>query len=528
MSDSVRNYTGQVGSLKARRRRGDNRGLIRRIAFPLALILVIAFAWVTRDSYSVTQCMPGGQRICMVIADPMHARERVAASRVWRSIPAGEIKDTLSSALNQDQGIPDWILNNLFFERIYVSANDVHEFSDVLALSRMTRIGVLLERCHALVPGIEDDYAGGLRLRHVPDMGLFYAVRGRVLLFSPSREALIHALTLAKEQVVDGTTVADLTQAGTEDLRGTFALNPDDPFGEVFRSIAFAVRVDANAAQAKFRGRFRPESRDRFGPLFDGAAPVALAAPPEGMIQISADFGKPVRDVWSGLGQLFAIDWLSKSQWDAWNSPKAEGAPGAGRFLTSLVGYTGPGIRLSVVDVDVNEIVPMPVLAGTLDADAGQLAALAAVPAPPDDALPWDSYPRYDEGKGLAYIPMIGGPSLEPAAAALEGQLLLCTSRVTTEELLAAPPASTALPSVGNVYVRVLPVPLTEAIIECGRLLTAFDGLRGYDKETFELAASRWRASAAAIDDVMALASVRDGALEVELRIACTSPSGAE
>ena len=66
--------------------------------------------------------------------------------------------------------------------------------------------------------------------------------------------------------------------------------------------------------------------------------------------------------------------------------------PGAAKAVTMLAGPQGPGIRMSLHGVDVNEIFPMPEVVALLDADTDAVsAAFAATPPLPADAMPWDS-----------------------------------------------------------------------------------------------------------------------------------------
>jgi hypothetical protein len=437
--------------------------------------------------------------------------------------------DRLLKPLQTDGGMPEWVLNNLIRQQLYVLGNDLSGFSDVLALTKMSRIGCLLERLHPFMRGIDNDYAGGLRLRKLIDGAGYYAVRGRVLLFSPSRDVLIRALTLADDATIDPVTMANLTRSGTEDLRGVVLLDPADPLGATFQSIAFAVRIDDAMAHTRFRGIFRSAWRDRFGPLVQGVSPRKLLAPPVGVIEMSADFGKPLKDVWTGLGQALNVPFMQPAQWQLWEQPRPGQETAIAPLITAALGPLGPGLRLSCVGVDLNEIVPMPELVATLDADPGAVQALvkAIPPLPPAAAglMEWDTFPRVTPEGNVVYLPMMGGPSLEPTAAAYGNSLLVSSSRTVAQQLLAAPPKFAELPEPANLYMRVTPGPCVHDVVEAGRLLTETNFLRGYTRESFDQAAAVCQASADLVREMTLSASFSAEGIDAELRIVCNPAS---
>ena len=495
---------------------------MRRVILPGAVLVLVIFLWVTRDSYDVAECLPAGQGFSLVISEPLSSLDRAGQSRLWKAVPAAWSQQISAQRMAQQTGMPDWVVNNLFHDRLFLFGNDTQHFGDVVAITRMTRIGTLLERFHRIAPGIERDYAGGLFLRKVTDSQIFYAVRGRLLILSPSRNALIHSLTLTPEDTLAEEAVANLTQSGTEDLRGVLTLGPEHPLGQYFHQIAFALRIDGDVAHAKCRGELKPEWKSSHGTLFEKARPVPLGVPPSGMVEVSANFGIPVAQLWPALGALYPAEWMSKEQWDAWAAPSADGTIRASQFITGLVGDKGPGVRLSLTGIDTNEMLPMPLLVGTLDGNVSGLKTLfQAIPAPPEGVMAWDAYPRYDDAKGMVRVPCIGGPSLEPCAAVVGDTLLVSTSRSAAEQVIASAPPSGNVPGEGNLFVRIRPSTLVERLVETGRLFVAFDGLRGYTPESYEAAATEWLASANAVDEISALASVQGDNLEVELRVRC-------
>jgi hypothetical protein len=523
MSEAVRNYTGHAGSLRSQPR-GRRRGFFIRVLLPFTVLLGIVLWWTTRDTYQFNECIPKGQRITMIMDDPLPARQRVAQSRVWQAIPDTWTAIKRPDVLSADLGLPQWVLNNVFYKRAILTGNDLGPDSDVVVLTRMTRIGALLERFHGFASAVDDDYAGGLHLRAIPEDGLYYAVRGRILLFSVSRPALIRALTLSEDDRLEQATFDELARAGGEDIRGTIALDQEQPLGQYFESVAFAIRIDGETAHAKCRGVLRPDTVARFSALMDGVQPVPLRVPPAGLISLSADFGKPISEVWAALGTATGVRWLSEAQWAAWEGGVPDQPPGAAQMITGLVGDKGPGIRLAIADVDVNELLPLPILVGTADADASAVKRqLESIPSPPDEANPWDAYPRYNPETGVASIPMIGGPSLEPAASVHQNTFVFSSSRTAVDKILAENLSNQNLTEPGNLYMQIRPAPVVASLVKSGRLFVEIDSLRGFTKDSFEAAAEAWIASAEIVDEITVLAGVSGDAIEFELRVSCAS-----
>lgn len=524
MSEVVRNYTGSGGRISGRSLQGRG-GCLRRIIV-VCLLALLGVLWLTRDSYDAGAFVPSGLRYNVVLTDPVNGLERITQSDVWNAWPDAASRDALLQKLRQDPGVPRWVLNNLLTQRLYLAGDDVRAYSDVLAITHMSRIGTLLERFLTLGSDVSADYAGGLRMRHIESSGLYYAVRGRVLIISPKREVLVRALTLRASDILGDDARDNLLSEGAEDVRGTVQLAPDDPFGDAFQSIAFAVRIDSDRAYAKCHAIIRESARARFGPLLNGAKPYALAQPLPGTIELSANFGKPVREVWASLGEALQSSWLNAAQWQAWESANPDGAPSVAQTIAGMIGPLGPAIRLSCVGFDQNEMLPMPIVVGTLQVPSDAMPNLASLPPPPEGANPWDSYPRYDADKKLASVPLVGGPSMGPSAALYGRDLLIGTSRAAVKKLAQEGPATGELDEQANLFARVHP----EAVVADGvgalRQFAEMGMLRGYDLESFDAAAKGWEASAARVKEVVVVASGADVAIDAELRILCNAPNG--
>lgn len=526
MSDVVRNYTGSGGRMQGSPSARVRGGCLPRMILFCLVALLVAL-WMTRNSYGAGEFIPAGMRYNVVLTDPVNGVQRIAQSNVWNAWPDVKSREAVLNKLREDPGVPRWILNNLLTQRLYLAGDDVREYSDVLAITQMSRIGTLLERFLPYGADVEKDLAGGLNLRHVSSSDIYYAVRGRVLILSKKRDVLIRALTLRGGDSLTEEAIENLQREGAEDMRGTVQLAADDPLGDAFSSIAFAIRIDNDRAYAKCHAIIHDVARDRFGPLLNGAKPYALEQPIPGVIELSANFGKPLREVWASLGEALQISWLNAAQWQAWETLPADSTPTMAHTITNMIGPLGPSMRLSCTGFDVNEMFPVPVLAGTLRIPANAVPNLAALPPPPEGTNPWDSFARYNADKQLASIPLISGPSLEPAAKIAGRDLVIGTSRVAVEKIASEKPTTTELPEQANLYVRVIPTQVVREGVGALRLFAEMDMLRGYDLQSFDEAAKGWEASAARVQEVVLIASGTDEALDVELRVLCNAPSAA-
>ena len=522
MSEVVRNYTGSGGRIRGRNI-APRGGCLRRVG-AVALLVLIALLWITRNSYDAGAFIPAGLRYNVVVTDPVNGIERIAASRVWNTWPDVASRDAILRKLRQNPGVPRWIVNNLLTQRLYLAGNDTHGFTDVLAITHMSRIGSLLERFLTLGPDVSGDSAGGLHLRHIESSGLYYAVRGRVLLVSPDRNMLVRALTLRSADALPEDDRSNLFTEGAEDIRGTIQLVAEDPLGDAFQSVAFAVRVDEDHAYAKCHAAIRESARDRFGPLLNGTTPYSLDEPLPGMIEVSANFGKPLREVWASLGAALQTSWLSASQWQTWESPGADGGAGIARAITGMTGPLGPAIRISCSGFDQNEMMPTPILVGTLGVPTDAVPNLSSLPPAPEGAYPWDAYPRYNADKRIASIPLAGGPSLEPSAALAGHELVFGTSRAAVEKLAQAPLPAVALEDRANLFVRARPEAIAIGAVDALRQFAEVGMLRGYDLATFDEAAKGWVESAARVKEMVVVASGTDESIDAELRILCDTP----
>lgn len=520
MSDVVRTYS----VARSHRRRRDVRRRTtwwRRILLAVMLSLTTWIVWTTRDTYPMVRLIPDDQVYQVYIAHLLDKRIQFAHSRVWELWPENSPVRRTVAILSSDFGMPPWVMNNLVQGLCHVSGQDLNKFTDPLFITRMSRIGCLIEKLHCVLPGIQTDYAGGLRLRAVPNAGIYYAVRGRILALSPSRQAVIRALTLPDDaslapEALDN----DLQQSANDDLAARISLRTDDPLGNVFQSLYIALQITPDMARLNCRGNLRPAWRERMAGLLNTASPRDLTVPPEGLLVLSGDFGAPISALCEGLNSAVG-ETVPLNHYLAQAAAFLDAAnPAIAPFLRSLFAVSGPGIRFSWHGIDQNEMLPMPELVIALDTDpAGAQAALEAIPPPPQGTSPWDTILRYDPERLVAFLPMIGGPSIEPTAALHGSELLISTSRTLAESLLAEPPQRRRVPQPANLYLRWQPYPSLQALSEAALQFADASLLRGHTRESFETFIAPWMNAAKQVSELAALAAHENGELRLDVKL---------
>ncbi|HUW61134.1 MAG TPA: hypothetical protein VMZ06_09020 [Candidatus Bathyarchaeia archaeon] len=520
MSDTVRVYGGlKRGARKVRRQRYGGK------VFVAAVLIAAGWVyWTTRDTHPVQSLIPANRAYHVVARDVFAKRARLAESKIWKALPPQLGVADVPAKLSQDVGVPQWILNNVVPGACYVMGNDIKGFGDVLVVTRMTRVGTLLEKLRAFFPGIEGDYAGGLKLHKMG--GLYYGVRGRVLLLSASRPGLIEALTLLPDAALTAGALDEMPHSlGDADIYGRFQLAEDDPLGDVIERGTFSLRIDKTAATAACQSVLRPAWREKMAALLDGVTPRTLEAPPDGLLRVSLDLGKPVAALWNCAGTVFGKQNEMDQLWAKWSAAPEEGESSISYTVLGILGGLGPGMRASLVGVDLNEIVPAPEVVATLEADPAKLLeAFKALPAPPAGSQPWDTYLRYDETAQVVWLPLIGGPSLEPTAGVKGNALVMSSSRTVAESMLADPATSNPpdLPKPGNVYAALKPHDCGKAAFDVAMMLAEAGLLRDYSPQTLQEKYGPWLESAAGVKEVSALAGYDSGNVMLELGLVCS------
>ncbi len=516
MSDVLRSYSGVSLSRRRRRKR------VSRWRWMLLIVVLATLSalWMTRDSHPIGELLPADQRYHVYIDDPLETRLGLAQSRIWALAPEGSVWAAAPERLLRGPGIPEWVLNNVFNGPCHVSGRDLKNFSDPLLLTRMSRIGCLVEKLHWLVPGVDADYAGGLRLRRIPGAGVYYAVRGRTIAVSASRAALIRALTLSPdeqtglEELTRG--MADMT---ANDLACRVDLEEDDPLGETFESLRLGVRIAPSGLRLQCRTALRPVLRERLAGLLNDVVPRELKNPPDGLMVAAMDLGKPLPMVLAALDDILGGGWGMEGL--AENMESGQDAPDPIRlFLATLLWSAGTEVRIIWHGMDHHEMMPVPELAFFSDTDPERaLEHFTRISPPPPNTPPWEMVPRFDSESGILWLPMFGGPSLQPMAGLRGSELVVSSSRPLGELLLAQAPENERVPQPGNLYVKLRPYPCAREITEAAAQFAAFGLIRGHNEISFRQAAETWLESARRVADIALLAAYENGEIRMDMRV---------
>ncbi len=522
-SDVVRNYT-WGGSLRKRRRdlRRRGRGVAKFVLPALALLLLWSL-WLTRDTHDMTRFIPADRQVEVYVSNIVARRADIARSRIWELIPKQTEARRIVDTLFRELPIPEWLLNNLSADICHISGPGF-EPGQMLAITRMTRIGCVAERLVRLTAPVKRDYAGGLRMRHVPEAGLYYAVRGRVLLLSLSRDSLVRALTLLPEETLGQERFQDgARMAGGADVYCRVDAHawtlPEEPF----ERLSFALRIEPDAARLVVHGSVSPAFQHRFAAVLQELGPRKLPAPLDGLFTVSADLGRPLPELVQEV--VGALD----GQYDAWTSwrdlPETEDDTlGPITDIQTLILHalrnTGPRMRLAWFGVDANEMVPAPLLAATFNARTDAVLALfERIAPPPPGNVEFDLAPRMEEELLLAHAPFIGGPSIEPTVAAYGGGLIIASSLPLTQVLQESPLLGQDYHQEGNLYAALKPMPAFEACMDAVREFAASGLLRDHTEQTIEGAADAWRTTVAAMNEIALIAAYDQGDMRAELKL---------
>jgi hypothetical protein len=524
MSEAPRIYSVGLGK---RRRRGRWGAVVRWTVVIALLSGVVWFFWSTRDSYSMAELIPAEAQYRVYINGLVPKREEIVSAAVWSLAPPESMAGQLQAQLAANLGFPEWILNNLIYGLCQFSGNDTDQYSDMLFVTRMSRIGCIIERFRGFAIDVEDDPAGGLELRRIREPELYYAVRGRVLVLSPSRKAIINAVTLMSDEALPEAALETAANAVEEaDVYGNVALDtPGDQAGPV-QDLAFELHFDPASFQLSCEGRWTPEWQARLDGLLGSASPQSLTTPPGGVVEMSINLGKNVRELWQGVGAAFEDEGRMESMWAGWADPVGEDGTAFSGFLTSLIGNMGPGLRLAWRDVDDLAMIPLPEVVASADVDPALYEdLLITMPGPPADAMPFDEYPRFESEQALLYLPITGSPDLEPAAW-LEGRhFVACTSDDLAGRLRGSDVSPEApLPEPGNLFVRLRPLQAAKAAVKLAAPLAASGLLRGYRDGGFDAAAAEWQATAERVQEVTLYATFEAGQFQARMDLTMAQP----
>lgn len=486
----------------------------------VAAMFMVWSWWISRDTHPVSEFVPAQRRLEAVLPHAASARFRVASSHVWDGVPQALVASA-PAAIADRRGLPDWMIGNFIGGTAIVVANDVAAWSDAVFIARMTRAGCVVERAIRWRPANRSEWAGGLHLRYWEPGKLFYAVRGRTMIASPSRDELVEALTMPAERRVPAKSVtAALTDTGSEDARGTWLLPPDSAAGRSVKEIRFAARVDAYEATVKLRATFRPEVAQALAPYWGGVKPAALPPAFEGPLAISVNLGGDVAHTWRAIAEIVDVPWLTADQWQAWRHE--ENGESAAALLTELTGPMGPAWRLTWQGIDLDEMSPVPVFVGSI---SGKREAadrfLATIPRSGGNRLA-DARVTYDADTGTVEAPLMSGPAMTPMGRWDGDALYFSTNSAAAPGFIDGGRAQTvAPPRDANIFLRMDPAACIQMLVRAGRELAESGMLRGSTPESFEKDAAQWTERANALEYVEGSAVVTNEYIEADLRVKC-------
>lgn len=530
MSQAVRTLAEADVYVRRYTSRRQRRRAVRNGVLLLAAIAALTFVWITRDNWPMERFVAKDAAFQVCATDLLLNRKEIAASRVWELAPADSPVPAAREALAGNLGMPEWVINNLAYGLGLVSGPDLRDPSSAIFVTRISRIGCLLERLRGFVDGVEDDLAGGLELRHVADASLYYSLRGRVLVASRSRDALVHALTLPETEALPAEGMAAVQQAASgRNLLVTLRPGEDEPGGAQFERLDLTFALKPDAAQLDCKAVPRPAFVTALDGFLNGANTPTLQAPIRGPIEIALDFGRPFTEVWSGLQLAFPGNPALEAVRGGIDSV-AEMAGGRAPMLAKALGALGTGLTLTWTGVDPLEIVPVPMLVARIDApDAAGYevllkAGLPRAPVAEDSAIK----PYFDDTDKLAIFPVAGGPTMHPAIAMRDKKILLTTSAALARDVIAQRVPLADDGAQGHLLVRVRVPEAAAATLDAAQELADSGFLKGYSPEGFREFAAGWRRRAAQLDTVTGLLAYTNGALQCRITLAMAPPAPQE
>lgn len=476
-----------------------------RWIFVLMLVVGVYSWWISRDTYGYQPFVSSEPSAVIVAQHAFQKRETVFASPSWKALPETARAHPVPAVFATQFDAPDWVLRNLFGQHVLCVAPAQSEYENAIYLSKMSRIGVLIERSLRRSSNNSADNAGGLHLRYLAENELYYAVRGRMLIASPSRRALIHALTLSPdERIAEDAWDDSIWDVGGEDIRGTIRLAEDSRWGSYFAGIGFALRVTPDEAVLKLKMPCTNAFYAEYVPSLEGKGAGSLYAPEPGPIQFSADVGGTYGATFQLLAEVLDVSLDADEPWLV-GLLERETDPTVALLLQNAgtaVARTWHGYLLS-------DIVPAHVTS-TLVANNSDVVAEAIAAAPPERSGAFEATAILrDTDRNWLEIATAGGPGLTDVVTLdSSGRTVLATTSRVQAELngWGGGAKTTRLDAQGNLYV----------LIDPGAVLTECEALVGELEEGFAILSAeaaersseiaRWREQMRSIREIELIA----------------------
>lgn len=522
MKESVGNYS--WGSNASRRLRKRGTGLVKYSVVILGIALAW-FLWITRDVYPISNFILQGSQLEFYIHDIMEKQEKVLKSKVFQATPDSIEAKRSVSAFSEDIPLPRWLLNNLNHGVCYISRSTTTDPRTLLVVTRMTRIGCLAERILRLFPEVTWDYAGGLNLYRVQNMGVYYAVRGRTFLLSPDRGRLIEALTIVPEHCLDKVLFEENSRvAGNADLYCRMLPHAWPSLEPFFSDVTIAFRIEPDALRLMLSATFTPRFTEQCASILPVGQQTILPAPFDAMAAVSLNFGRPLPEVLQGLNLMLQAHGYPIHT--LWPQESADADTGSiahfQRLLVPLLQSAGPTARLGWFGVDALEMVPTPLVAATFQVDIDTLLLCFERINPPNsrpsEGMDWSLV--FKEELMMAHAPFVGGPNMKPTIAKFRDGILLSTSLPLAERLQENPSLVADFKREGNLFIHARPLEIAESILSAAKELAASGLLKGYNEETLQQVAQPWLTFAHTLQSAVLLASWNDGRFRAEIKLA--------
>lgn len=514
MSETIRSYS------PPRRNSYDapvsGGGMTRNVIVLLAVLFFFWLIWTTRDNWPMERLVPGDQTFHLRAQDLLDTRREAADSAFWSLGMLPEKYRDIPQWLNNDFGLPQWVLNNLVTDVCYVSGTDLANFSDLLVVTRMSRIGCLLERYYGIADDVEVEHAGGLELRRMGvDAVTYYAVRGRTLVFSPSREALIRALTLTEAGGVE--TLEDTVAPMAGDLQGRINFGESEGLGQYFEQSDFGLRFEPDAIVFSSRSTMTPAWKSQLDRVAAAKGNRNLMVPTQGSLVLAGDLNTPLPQLWTSVDEM-----TGGALTGYWSGlPWVRGTGAADSAWAAMLEFTkggiGSGFSLRWTGFDYNGIVPVPEAELFLETKAGFAPKLVeSIPLLPAGQAPTDFVPYRTAESGVIRCPTGWGNVFEPTVLAEDAGLRVTLHPQHMEHALAMDKSREAAPGDGLLYMRIRPVELLELLHEGGMPYAHSGLLRGQTAESFEAAMQRALAGSRQVSEVRVTAGYDEGAITLE------------
>jgi hypothetical protein len=401
---------------------------------------------------------------------------------------------------------------------VYVSGKDTSTYHDAVLVTQMTRFGTLLERFRGWSEQVEEDDAGGLQLRLIPSAGLYYAVRGRILLLSQDRSSLIRALVMLPEESIGSEDFATLL-VSNQDALIEARVRTEATGGIATHADAAELRVwlDEDSVRLLLAARLNEASRELYAPVLGKAVPVALPSPLSGALELSADLGVPAAESWKAIGAVLGaeLDVPGLATGLLENEVREAATP----ILASGLAQLDSGWTLSYLGMNPMAFVPMPRFAASFGCNAAWAQSwLRSMPPPAEGVQPWQSWPRYSDEGAYLHLPLMGGPDLEPTLLHRGGRLVLYSSLHDAREQ-SHPTVEIEDSLRGNVLIRCNPAGLFDDFEEAAVQFAELGVVRGHTAESLPEALTPWREAASKVALAQLLLAHDDGIVSADLSI---------